>query len=101
MLRDVWKWIKGDEPGYTFQSAQYIKDTWSRLDRMYVMHIEGFLPEILDISVFYGSIVSYHFPLIFEFTHHSIRGFHEFLGKSSLIFNSSFLNHEVFDAYMC
>ena len=65
MLRDVWKWIKGDEPGYTFQSAQYIKDTWSRLDRMYVMHIEGFLPEILDISVFYGSIVSNHFPLIF------------------------------------
>ena len=26
MLRDVWKWIKGDEPGYTFQSAQF-KDT--------------------------------------------------------------------------
>ena len=23
MLRDVWKWIKGDEPSYTFQSAQY------------------------------------------------------------------------------
>ena len=100
MLRDVWKWIKGDEPGYTFQSAQY-KDTWSRLDRMYVMHTEGFLPEILDISVSYGSIVSDHFPLIFEFTHHSIRGFHEFLGKPSLIFNSSFLDHEVFDAYMC
>ena len=25
------KWIKGDEPSYTFQLAQY-KDTWSRLD---------------------------------------------------------------------
>ena len=74
MLRDVWKWIKGDEPGYT---AQY-KDTWSRLDQMYVMHTEGFLPEILNISVSYGSIVSDNFPLIFEFTHHSIRGFHEF-----------------------
>mgnify|MGYP007084830555 CR=1 FL=1 len=21
MLRDVWKWIKGDEPTYTFQSG--------------------------------------------------------------------------------
>ena len=49
----------------------------------------------------YGSIVSDHFPLIFEFTHHSIRGFHEFLGNPPLIFNSSFLDHEVFDAYMC
>ena len=55
MLRDVWKWIKGDEPGYTFRSAQY-KDTWSRLDRMFVMHNEGFLPEILHISVSYGQL---------------------------------------------
>ena len=28
MFTDVWKWIKGEELGYTFQSAQY-KDTWS------------------------------------------------------------------------
>ena len=41
MLKNVWKWIKGDELGYSFQLAQY-KDTWSRLDRMYVMHTIGF-----------------------------------------------------------
>ena len=61
MLRDVWKWIKGDELGYTFQSTQY-KDTWSRLDRIYVMHTEGFLPYI---SGSYRSTKSDHFPLIF------------------------------------
>ena len=53
MLRDVWKCTKGDEHGYTFQSTQY-KDTWSRLDLMHVMYIEGFLPEIFDISTAYG-----------------------------------------------
>ena len=37
MLKDVWKWIKGDEPSYTFISVQD-KDTWSRLDQIYVMH---------------------------------------------------------------
>ena len=32
---------------------------------------------------------------------HSVRDFHEFLGKPSLIFNLPFLNHEDFHAYMC
>ena len=100
MLRDVWKWIKGDEPNYTFQSLQY-KNTWNRFDRMHVMHTKGFLQEFLDISVSYESIILDHFPLIFEFTHHSIRAFHELLGKLLLIFNSSLLYHEVFHAYMC
>ena len=100
MLRDVWKWIKGNEHSYNFQSIQY-KDAWSKLDRMYAMHTEVFLLEILDISMSYGSIISYNFPLIFEFTHHSIRAFHEFFGKPPLIFKPSFFYHEVFHAYMC
>ena len=68
---------------------------------MYEMHTEGFLQDILNISVSYGSIISNNLPLIFEFTHHSIRAFHEFRGNPSLIFSSSFLDHEVFHAYMC
>ena len=43
---DVWKWLHQDEVGFTFQSMQY-KEIWSRLDRMYVMHDESFLPEMV------------------------------------------------------
>ena len=37
---DVWTWLHGNDPGFTFQSAQH-RQTWSRLDRMYVMHNHG------------------------------------------------------------
>ena len=40
---DVWTWLQGNDPGFTFQSAQH-RQTWSRLDRMYVMHNDSFLP---------------------------------------------------------
>ena len=43
-----------------------------------------------------GQFILDHFPLLFEFPHHSIIAFHEFLGKSLLILNSLFLDHEVF-----
>ena len=36
----------GNDPGFTFQSAQH-RQTWSLLDRMYVMHNDSFLPTSL------------------------------------------------------
>ena len=36
-----------------------------------------------------------------DLTHPLIIAFHEYLGKPPLIFNSSFLDHEVFHVYMC
>ena len=40
---DAWLWINGTYSGYTFQSTQF-RSTWSRLDRIYIMHDERFLP---------------------------------------------------------
>ena len=40
---DVWTWLHGNDLGFTFQFAQH-KQTWNRLDRMYVMHDDSFLP---------------------------------------------------------
>ncbi len=97
--QDVWTWLHGDASGYTFQSPQYVS-TWSRLDRMYVMHSMGFLPEILDISVSYDLVLSDHFPLVFEFVHQSVDSFRHFLRQPPLRFNSSFLDNDIFNDYM-
>ena len=50
---DNWTWLHGNDPGFTFQSAQH-RQTLSRLDRMYVMHNDSFLPTSLRmIGQFY------------------------------------------------
>ena len=51
-------------------------NTWSRLDRMYIMHNDSFLPEIIvDSLVAYGVVMSDHFSLIFEFSQCSMSSF--------------------------
>ena len=70
MKYDALLWINGTDSGYTFQSTQF-RSTWSRLDRIYIMHDERFLPEVLIMH-----------------------GFKALLGRQSLRFNSSFLEHE-------
>ena len=38
---DVWTWLHGNNPGFTFQYAQH-RQTCSQLDRMYVIHNDSF-----------------------------------------------------------
>ena len=92
---DAWTWINGTESGYTFQSAQY-RSTWSRLDRIYIMHEDVFLPEVLTMQVYRGIASSDHFPVVLECTHQAVDGFKSLLGRQPLRFNSSFLRHENF-----
>ena len=92
---DAWLWINGTDSGYTFQSTQF-RSTWSRLDRIYIMHDERFLPEVLIMQVYRGIASSDHFPVILECTHQGVDGFKALLGRQSLRFNSSFLEHEHF-----
>ena len=86
---DVWPCIHGDEPGCTFRSTQYTS-TWSRLDRIYIMHTDSFLPDILDISISHDLVLSDHFPLVFDFAHQLVDQLKYFLRQSPLRFNSSF-----------
>ena len=90
---DAWLWINGTDSGYTFQSTQF-RSTWSRLARIYIMHDERFLPEVLIMQVYRGIASSDHFPVIY--THQGVDGFKSLLGRPSLRFNSSFLEHECF-----
>ena len=49
------------------------KETWSRLDIMYVMHDESFLPEMLNMSIMQEVVTSDHFPILcFEFNKHVV-----------------------------
>ena len=96
---DVWKWLHQDDPGFTFQSMQY-RHTWSRLDRMYVMHDESFLPELLHVSVLQDVVSSDHFPLCFEINKRALEMYKILLDKVPLRFNSSLLVHMLFDTYM-
>ena len=59
--------------GLHFKSMQY-KETWSRLDGMYVMHDESFLAEMLNMSIMQEVVASYHFPICFEFNKHGVDG---------------------------
>ena len=70
---DAWLWINGTDSGYTFQSTQF-RSTWSRLDRIYIMHDERFLPEVLIMQVYRGITSSDHFLVILECTHTSRGG---------------------------
>ena len=99
LYRDAWNWIQEDSPGFTYQSSQY-RTTWSRIDRMYIMHDDIFLPEMLDISVAYDMTMSDHFPLVFDFDHQSVKQFSAHMGKAPLRFNSSYLQHDIFARYM-
>ena len=47
---DLWIWLHGNDPYFTFQFAQH-RQTWSRLDRMYVMQNDSFLPTSLHMNV--------------------------------------------------
>ena len=88
-----------DEVGFTFQSMQY-KETWSRLDRMYVMHDESFLPEMLNMSIMQEVVTSNHFPICFEFNKHGVDMYKTLLDRVPLRFTSSLLFHSLFNAYM-
>ena len=92
---DAWTWINGNDVGYTFQSAQH-RSTWSRLDRIYIMHDDTFLPEFLTMQVYRGIGSSDHFPVVLECTHQAVDGFRALLGRQPLRFNSSFLGHDKF-----
>ena len=47
---DVWTWLHGNDLDFTCQSTQH-RQTWSRLDRMYVMHDDSFLPTSLCMTI--------------------------------------------------
>ena len=68
---DVWTWLHGNDPSFTFQSAQ-LRQTWSWLDRMYVMHNDSFLPTSLHMKVLQDVATSDHFPVCLEICNHGI-----------------------------
>ena len=96
---DVWTWLHGNDPGFTFQSAQH-RQTWSRLDRMYVMHNDSFLPTSLHMKVLQDVATSDHFPVCLEVSHHGIDMYKSLLRKPPLRFNSSLLLQPHFDSLM-
>ena len=67
---------------------------------MYIIHNDTFLPEIVDISIAYGVVMSDHFPLIFEFSQCSMSSFSQILRKPPLTFNFPLLQHQIFNSYM-
>ena len=96
---DVWTWLHGNDPGFTFQSAQH-RETWSRLDRMYVMHNDSFLPSSLNMKVLHDVATSDHFPICLEVCNHGIDMYKSLLGKPPLRFNSTLLLQPHFDSLM-
>ena len=62
---DVWTWLYGNDPGFTFQSTQH-RQTWSLLDRMYVMHDDSFLSKSLRMTLLQDVGTSDHFPTRLE-----------------------------------
>ena len=48
------------------------RETWSRLDRMYVMHNDSFLSTSLHMKVLQDVGTSYHFPVCLEVCNHGI-----------------------------
>ena len=62
---DVWTWLHGNDLGFTFQSAQH-RHTWSRLDRMYVMHNDSFLPPTLHMKVLQDVATLDHFAVCLQ-----------------------------------
>ena len=68
---DVWTWLHGNDPSFTFYSAQH-RQTWSRLDRMYVMHNDSFIPISLHMKVLQEVGTSNDFPICLEICNHGI-----------------------------
>ena len=68
---DVWTWLHGNDPSFTFYSAQH-RQTWSRLDRMYVMHNDSFIPTSLHMKVLQEVGTSNDFPICLEICNHGI-----------------------------
>ncbi|MCO5555946.1 hypothetical protein L7F22_009490 [Adiantum nelumboides] len=99
LKQDIWQWLHPYDSGFTFQSPQY-HATWSRLDRMYIMHDDLFLPKILHVAVERQHVLSDHFPLVLHMVHQPVDVYKSLLGRLPLRFNHSFLDHEVFHGYM-
>lgn len=99
LKQDIWHWLHPHDSGFTFQSCQH-HGTWSRLDRMYIMHDDLFLPEILQVDVERQHVLSDHFPLVLHMMHQPVGVYKSLLGRLPLRFNHSFLDHEVFHGYM-
>ncbi|MCO5562139.1 hypothetical protein L7F22_015765 [Adiantum nelumboides] len=99
LKQDIWQWLHPYDSGFTFQSPQY-HAPWSRLNRMYIMHDDLFLPEILHVAVERQHVLSDHFPLVLHMMHQPVDVYKSLLGRLPLRFNHSFLDHEVFHGYM-
>ncbi|MCO5594133.1 hypothetical protein L7F22_048154 [Adiantum nelumboides] len=99
LKQELWSWLYPDDPGYTFQFAQYTS-TWSRLDRIYIMYDDFFLPEVLTMTVECHHVLSDHFPVVFQMLEQRAGIFRTLLGKAPLKFNSSFLQHSLFRDYI-
>ncbi|MCO5602437.1 hypothetical protein L7F22_056569 [Adiantum nelumboides] len=93
LKQDIWQWLHPYDSGFTFQSPQY-HATWSRSDRMYIMHDDLFLPEILHVAVERQHVLSDHFPLVLHMMHQPVDVHKSLLGRLPLRFNHSFLDHE-------
>ena len=94
---DVCTWLHGNEPCFTFPFAEH-RQTWSQLDRMYVMHNDSFLPTSLHMKVLQDVGTSDHFPISLEVCIHGIDMYKSLLGKPPLRFNSSLLLQSHFDS---
>ena len=92
---DSWTCINGNDVGYTFQSALY-REIWSRLDHIYIMHDETFLPKFLNMQMYWGTGSSYHFLVVLECIHQIVDGFRALLERQPFQFNSPFLGHDNF-----
>ena len=68
---EVWTSLHGNDPGFTFQSAQH-RQTWSQLYRMYAMHNDSFLLTSLHMKVLQDVATSDHFPVCLEICNHGI-----------------------------
>ncbi|MCO5566956.1 hypothetical protein L7F22_020639 [Adiantum nelumboides] len=93
LKQDIWQWLHPFDSGFTFQSPQY-HATWCRLDRMYIMHDELFLPEILHVATERQHVLSDHFPLVLHMMHQPVDVYKSLLGRLPLRFNHNFLDHE-------
>ena len=85
---DVWKWFHECKLGFTFQSMQY-KETCRRLDKMYVMHDDSLLPEMLNMSIVQELVTSNNFPICFEYNKHVVDIYKTLLDRVPLRFDSS------------
>ncbi|MCO5566865.1 hypothetical protein L7F22_020548 [Adiantum nelumboides] len=96
LKQDNWSWLHQRDSGFTFHSRQFL-GPWSRL---YVMHEDSFLPDILQVTMEMQHVLSDHFPLVLDLLHQPVHVHKSLLERLPSRFNHSFLDHEVFDGYM-